>query len=139
MKTTSPKDHGMSAERLARIEPLLEERYLGPGKLAMADVLVARHGETIYRATMGKARDDGTPLKDDAIFRIASMTKPVTSIAFMQLLEEGKIALDDPVAKVIPSSRTWVCTTVAAVRRRSFPPSPARGCEWSTCSAICRA
>jgi CubicO group peptidase (beta-lactamase class C family) len=102
MKTTSPKDHGMSAERLARIEPLLEERYLGPGKLAMADVLVARHGETIYRATMGKARDDGTPLKDDAIFRIASMTKPVTSIAFMQLLEEGKIALDDPVAKVIP-------------------------------------
>ena len=93
---------GMNAERLARIAPFLEERYIGPGKLPMADVLVARDGETVYRTTLGKARADGTPLREDAIFRIASMTKPVTSIAFMQLLEEGKVALDDPVARVIP-------------------------------------
>ncbi len=93
---------GMNAERLARIEPFLQERYIGPGKLPMADILVARDGEPVYRATLGNARADGTTLGKDAIFRIASMTKPVTSIAFMQLVEEGRIALDDPVARVIP-------------------------------------
>ena len=93
---------GMSKDRLARIAPFLQERYIGPGKLPMADVLVARDGKPVYRATLGNARADGTPLQPDAIFRIASMTKPVTSIAFMQLVEEGKVALDDPVARVIP-------------------------------------
>jgi CubicO group peptidase (beta-lactamase class C family) len=102
MKQDRIADLGMSAARLARIAPFLEERYIGPGKLPMADVLVARDGETVYRTTLGNARADGTPLREDAIFRIASMTKPVTSIAFMQLLEEGKVALDDPVARVIP-------------------------------------
>ena len=102
MKTDRPRDHGLSEARLARIAPFVEERYLAPGKLAMADVLVARHGETVYRATLGNARADGTPLRDDAVFRIASMTKPITSIAFMQLVEEGKVALDDPVHRVIP-------------------------------------
>ena len=94
--------HGMNAERLTRIAPFLQERYVGLGKLPMADILVARDGEPVYRATLGNARADGTALGQDAIFRIASMTKPVTSIAFMQLVEEGKVALDDPVARVIP-------------------------------------
>ena len=93
---------GMSKDRLARIAPFLQERYIFSGKLPMADVLVARDGEPVYRATLGNARADGAPLQPDAIFRIASMTKPVTSIAFMQLVEEGKVALDDPVARVIP-------------------------------------
>jgi CubicO group peptidase (beta-lactamase class C family) len=99
---TRPENHGMDSARLAKIAPFLEERYLAPGKLAHADVLVSRHGEPVYRATLGAARADGTALKDDAIYRIASMTKPVTSIAFMMLLEEGKVALDDPVSKVLP-------------------------------------
>ena len=99
---SDPIRAGMNAERLARIEPFLRERYVGPGKLPMADVLVARDGEPVYRATLGQARADGTALRPDAIFRIASMTKPVTSIAFMQLVEEGKVALDEPVARVIP-------------------------------------
>ena len=99
---TGPTLAGMSPERLARIAPFLQQRYVGPGKLPMADILVARDGEPVYRATLGTARADGTALKPDAIFRIASMTKPVTSIAFMQLVEEGKVALDDPVARVIP-------------------------------------
>jgi CubicO group peptidase (beta-lactamase class C family) len=94
--------HVKSVERLARIETFLDDRYVGPGKLPMADVLVAREGEPVYRATLGNARADGTALREDAIFRIASMTKSVTSIAFMQLVEEGKVALDDPVARVIP-------------------------------------
>jgi CubicO group peptidase (beta-lactamase class C family) len=102
MKMDVASAHGMNAERLTKIEAFLEERYIGPGRLPMADVLVARDGEPVYRATLGQARADGARLEPDAIFRIASMTKPVTSLAFMQLVEEGKVALDDPVARVIP-------------------------------------
>ena len=97
-----PAAHGFDAARLARIGAFLEERYIGPGLLPNADLLIARDGEAIHRFTTGKARADGTPLAGDAIFRIASMTKPLTSVTFMMLLEEGKVALDDPVTKVIP-------------------------------------
>lgn len=93
---------GMNANRLARIESFLQEYYVAAGKLPMADILIARDGEPVYRATLGQARADGTPLRHDAIYRIASMTKPITSIAFMQLVEEGKVALDEPVSRVIP-------------------------------------
>lgn len=93
---------GMSLARLERIAPFLEETYLARGKLPCADIQVSRDGRPVWRATLGQARGDGTPLGEDAIFRIASMTKPITSIAFMQLVEEGRVALDDPVARVIP-------------------------------------
>ena len=99
---TMPADHGMDEGRLDAIAALVQERYIGPGKLPCADILVARNGAPVYRATLGHARADGTPLAHDAIYRIASMSKPITSIAFMQLVEEGKIALDDPVSRVIP-------------------------------------
>jgi CubicO group peptidase (beta-lactamase class C family) len=102
MKMTAAADHGINQARLARIAPFVEEGYIATGRLAHAQILVARNGEAVYEATLGNARADGTPLRDDAVFRIASMTKPVTSIAFMQLVEEGKVALDDPVVKVIP-------------------------------------
>ena len=102
MDIADPAAHGFDAARLARIGAFLEERYLAPGLLPNADLLIAREGQPIHRFTRGKARADGTPLAEDAIFRIASMTKPLTSAAFMMLLEEGKVALDDPVTKVIP-------------------------------------
>lgn len=101
-ETADPAAHGMSAQRLRRIEEFLEREYVGPGKLPFAQILVARGGEPVYRADLGMMRADGTPVRPDTIVRIASMTKPVTSVVFMQLVEEGKIALDDPVAKVIP-------------------------------------
>ena len=97
-----PALHGLSPSRLARIAPFLEQAYVGPGKLPFAQILVARGGEAVYRADLGVMRADGTPVREDAIVRIASMTKPVTSIAFMQLVEEGRVALDDPVSRVIP-------------------------------------
>ncbi len=102
MSITAPEQLGMCSQRLARIEAFLQERYIAPGKLPCAQVLVARDGQTVYRSSIGTARADGTPLADNAIFRIASMTKPITSIAFMQLVEEGAVALDDPVERVIP-------------------------------------
>lgn len=93
---------GMDEARLARIDVHLQERYLASGLLPHAQLLVARDGEVVHFSSLGAARANGAPLLDNAIFRIASMTKPITSIAYMMLLEEGKTALDDPVARVLP-------------------------------------
>ncbi|MFM9936748.1 MAG: serine hydrolase domain-containing protein [Novosphingobium sp.] len=102
MDMADPAALGFDPARLARIGAFLEERYVGPGRLPHADLLLAREGRPFYRVTMGNGRADGTPLADDAIYRIASMTKALTSMAFMMLLEEGKVALDDPVTRVLP-------------------------------------
>src|SRR3984957_19376674 len=100
---SKPESVGMSSERLARIGQFLKERYVAPGKLVGTQTLVARKGKLVYSDVQGLAdRERSKPLKDDALFRIYSMTKPLTSVAFMMLVEEGKVALDDPVAKYIP-------------------------------------
>ena len=110
--TVSAEVAGFSAEKLAKIETHLETRYLKPGKIAGCRVQVVRRGETVYSATMGLMdieRDKA--MCDDTIFRIYSMSKPVTSIALMMLLEEGRFDLTDPVYKFIPSwreHRVWV-------------------------------
>ena len=97
---------GMSAERLARIDRFLLSRYIDAGRLPNAQVVVARHGEIAHAATLGLADvARGRALADDAIFRIYSMTKPITSVAFMMLVEEGLVALDEPVSKYIPAWR----------------------------------
>ncbi|BEV02085.1 serine hydrolase domain-containing protein [Novosphingobium olei] len=102
VQLADPAALGLDAARLARIAALLDERYVSKGKLKGVDVLVARDGQAAYRATLGAMRDDGTPVAEDTIYRIASMTKPLTSIALMMLVEEGAIALEDPVTKVLP-------------------------------------
>jgi CubicO group peptidase (beta-lactamase class C family) len=102
MERADAAEMGFDPGRLARIERFLDERYLAPGLLAGAQLLVAREGKTVLFATAGKSRADGEPMGEDAIFRIASMTKPVTSIAFMMLVEEGRVTLDQPVESVIP-------------------------------------
>lgn len=96
-------DLGFAPDRLARIDTFLNEAYIRPGHLPGALLEVSRFGETVHSACLGMADvERGTPLKTDTIFRIYSMTKPITSVAFMMLVEEGKVALDDPVAKHIP-------------------------------------
>jgi CubicO group peptidase (beta-lactamase class C family) len=102
MERVGAAEGGFDPERLARIDRLLEESYIAPGLLAGAQILVAREGKAAHFATFGSARSDGEPLREDALFRIASMTKPITSIAFMMLLEEGRVTLDQPVDSVIP-------------------------------------
>ena len=102
----SPRSLGFDADRLARIDRFLAERYVDPGLLPCAQLLVARRGELVHRTVLGHASlEKKQRLADDTIFRIYSMTKPVTSVAFMMLVEEGRIAIDDPVAKWIPSWR----------------------------------
>jgi CubicO group peptidase (beta-lactamase class C family) len=90
----SAEDLGFVPERLARIPAFLQANYLDNGKLPFASVLVGRGDDIALQWSSGVA--------DDAIFRIASMTKPITSVAFMQLVEQGMVALTDPVAKYIP-------------------------------------
>ena len=102
MDLADPKSLGFDAGRLARLDQFVSEKYLEPGLLPHAQLLVARDGVPVHFSTQGAAREDGAPLRNDAIFRIASMTKPITSIAFMMLMEEGRVALDTPVADVIP-------------------------------------
>lgn len=94
---------GMSRERLARIEQFFDDTYVTPGKLPGAVIQVWRRGEMALSSVQGYAdRERQIAMKEDAIFRIYSMTKPITSVAIMMLLEECKIALDDPVSKYIP-------------------------------------
>ncbi len=100
----SPAALGFDAARLARIDRFLAERYVDPGLLPGTLLVVARRGEVVLRSVLGHASlERGQPLEEDTIFCIYSMTKPVTSVALMMLVEEGRIALDDPVAKWIPS------------------------------------
>lgn len=97
---------GLNPDRLKRIDSFLQDRYVGPGRLPGAITVVQRRGETAHFGVLGQAdvaRDKA--LKDDTIFRIYSMTKPITSVAFMMLVEEGKVALDTPVHRVIPEWR----------------------------------
>ncbi len=97
---------GMSVERLARIAPFIQAKYIDTGKLPCAQTMVWRRGELAHSSVLGLAdRERGRPLEEDAIFRIYSMTKPITSIAFMMLVEEGLVALDDPVHRYIPAFR----------------------------------
>jgi CubicO group peptidase (beta-lactamase class C family) len=90
-------------DRLALVDAFLKDRYLDSGKLPHVQVLVAQGGEIAHFSSQGAAREgSATPIDEASLFRIASMTKPVTSVAFMMLLEEGKVALDTPVHHVIP-------------------------------------
>jgi len=101
-----PAALGFDGERLARIDRFLAERYIEPGLLPCALLLVARKGELVHRCVLGHASlTSRKRLEENTIFRIYSMTKPVTSIALMMLAEEGRISLDDPVARWIPSWR----------------------------------
>ncbi len=94
LMTSNPRDLGFLPDRLERINAHIQSKYLDTGKLPHAALLIGRGDEVAHLWSSG--------IGTDAIFRIASMTKPVTSIAFMQLVEQGKVALSEPVAKYIP-------------------------------------
>ena len=94
--------HGFDADRLAGIETFLKDRYLDSGKLPNTQLLVAREGEIVHFSSQGAAREGGASIDEGSLFRIASMTKPITSIAFMMLVEDGKVAVDTPVHHVLP-------------------------------------
>lgn len=102
LRTGSPKREGMSPARLDRIDSYMEQQ-VEVGVMVGGLGMIARNGRVVYNATWGMSdREQGIPMTDDRIFRIYSMTKPVTGVALMMLYEEGKFLLNDPVADYIP-------------------------------------
>ena len=103
---------GLSAERLERITAHLNRAYVEPGKIAGCQVAVSRHGHLAYFRSLGLMDvERAKPMADDAIFRIYSMTKPITSVALMTLFEQGWFQLDDPVSRYVPEWRdqkVWI-------------------------------
>ncbi|NII24614.1 serine hydrolase [Pseudoflavitalea sp. X16] len=99
--TPTPSATGFSAERLQRIDKVLQE-YVDKGRMNGAVALIIHNGKIAYYKSVGYDKDVNTPLKKDAIFRIASQTKAITSVAVMMLYEEGKFMLDDPISNYIP-------------------------------------
>jgi CubicO group peptidase (beta-lactamase class C family) len=98
----APREAGMSAAGLGRIDSLLEA-YVANQWIPGAVALVARNGKIVYHQAVGMNKvEQNLPMQKDNLFRIASMTKALTSVAVMMLQEEGKLQLDDPVAKYIP-------------------------------------
>ncbi|MEJ6627785.1 MAG: serine hydrolase, partial [Ilumatobacteraceae bacterium] len=103
--TVDPKEVGMSAERLKRIDEHFQE-YVDDGRLPGYTVTVARYGQLAHVGTYGmRDMESKLPNELDTMYRIASMTKPITSIACMMLVEEGKLQLTDPVSRFIPKFR----------------------------------
>jgi CubicO group peptidase (beta-lactamase class C family) len=103
---------GFAAGRLDRITEHLLRHYIEPGKIAGCQTLVSRGGEIAYFRSLGLSdRERSTPMADDSIFRIYSMTKPITSVALMTLYERGHFQLTDPVHRFVPEwreRRVWV-------------------------------
>ena len=101
-----PEQVGLSEERLTRITSHLQRRYITPQKIMGCSTLVARRGEIVYRTDLGKMDiERDKELAADTIFRIYSMSKPITSVALMMLYEQGHFQLADPVYKYIPQWR----------------------------------
>jgi CubicO group peptidase (beta-lactamase class C family) len=102
LPTAKPESVGMSSERLARLDAGMKS-LINEGRLAGTVTMVARHGKVVEFDAAGK-RDlaSNAAMQKDSIFRIYSMSKPITGVAMMMLFEEGKWQLNDPVAKFIP-------------------------------------
>ncbi len=101
---TDPDEVGLDPDRLARI-PQFFQSYLDQKRLPMVATLVARDGKVAHLSHAGgmSMEEGAAPIAEDAIYRVYSMTKPVTSAAIMMLYEEGKLQLSDPVARFIPA------------------------------------
>jgi CubicO group peptidase (beta-lactamase class C family) len=102
LPVVTPEAVGLSTERLQRIDRAVD-RSIQDGRIAGAVTLVVRRGKVAWYHAQGMAdREEKTPMRPDNIFRICSMTKPITSVAVMMLYEDGYFLLDDPISKFLP-------------------------------------
>ena len=102
LSPATPESVGVSSDRLARIIPALNAR-IEAGELPGAVIAIARHGKLIFHEAVGHlGPDSSAPMPRDALFAIASMTKPVTGVAGLLLWEQGRLGLGDPVERFLP-------------------------------------
>ncbi len=102
----NPAGAGLDETRLERITEHIQARYIDPGRIAGCQVAVARHGQVGYLRSFGvNDRERSAPVEEDTIWRIYSMTKPITGVALMSLYERAMFQLGDPVSRFIPEWR----------------------------------
>ena len=112
-RTATVQNHGFSPERLERLDQRLDQ-YVTDGQLVGGVLRIQRAGALVYEHAFGQRdRESGDPMRADSIFRIASQTKALVSVATMMLQEEGKLLITDPVHQYLPE---WEKTTVAVAR-----------------------
>jgi CubicO group peptidase (beta-lactamase class C family) len=114
-----PEDVGLSSERLQRINQLVQQ-YIDSGQISGAVTMVSRRGRVAHFEAQGLMDlESKKPMQKDAIFRMASMSKPVTGVAILMLMEEGKLRLADPVSRFIPEFKSMKVAMV-----KPLPPAP---------------
>jgi len=117
-----PEDVGLSSERLQRINELVQ-RYIESGQISGAVTMVSRKGRIAHFEAQGLMDIDAkTPMRKDAIFRMASMSKPVTGVAILMLMEEGKLRIGDPVSQFIPEFKN-----IKVAMAKPLPPGAQAG------------
>ncbi len=120
---TEPAEVGLSAERLGRLDALIE-RDIAKKQIAGTVTIIARHGKIAHFAAHGMADiENGKPMREDTIFRIASMSKAITSTAVMMLYEEGKFLLSDPVSKYLPEFSDMMVLPAAGAPNNNRVPA----------------
>ena len=118
----SPESVGLSSERLERIASAIQ-KSIDDGRVAGGVALVARHGKIAYFKAVGMAdREAKKPMRTDSIFRICSMTKPITSVAVMMLYEEGRFMLNQPVSDFIPEFKNMKVLDPPYPQDKTSPP-----------------
>ncbi|MBN1819389.1 MAG: beta-lactamase family protein [Prolixibacteraceae bacterium] len=106
LESGSPESVGFNSERLALIDQHIQS-FIDAKKVPGGVFLIARKGKIVYYKSFGNSKE-GVPYKNDDIFRIASMTKAITTVSIMQLYEQGKLGLDEPVFNYIPAFKDQV-------------------------------
>ena len=127
--TAEPETVGMSSERLERLDQVMQG-YIDRNEVAGVVTLVARRGKVVHFSALGERdAESGAPMTHDAIFRIASMTKPIASTALMMLYEEGRFQLRDPISKWLQEFADMQVALPPPTRERTgrFKTVPAAG------------
>ena len=125
-ESKNPEIAGISADRLRRIDRVLTE-YVDQGKQAGVIALMVRNGQIVYHKAFGKnGYANPVPLQRDAIMRIASQTKAITTVAAMMLFEEGRFLLDDPISRYIPAFKNPTVLDTFNDKDSSYTTKPAK-------------
>src|SRR5438552_14487600 len=122
-----PEEVGFSSERLQRINETVQ-RYIDSGQITGAVTVVSRRGRVAHFEAQGLMDlESKTPMRRDAIFRMASMSKPVTGVAILMLMEDGKVRLTDPVSRFIPEFKNLKVAMLKNPGAATQRPAPAEG------------
>ncbi|MBT5533792.1 beta-lactamase family protein, partial [Candidatus Poribacteria bacterium] len=125
LPVAAPEDVGMSSARLERLSQAMQG-YIDRQEMAGAATLIARRGKIVHVGSFGMANiARAEPIDPSTLYRIASMTKPITSVAVMMLFEEGRFRLDDPIADWIPEYADHMVREDDGPRERRVPEARA--------------